>query len=435
MNSGNATGFAGLTHLGVVSSICWASKFPSVIAIDPEPGVIGELTSGRLPVEEPLLAELFDKNRKNISFSTDFSHLSGCSTIFITRDIKTDEDNLSDYESFYDLIERTIPYLSDGTRIVLMSQVSVGTCRNLKKYIKRKRPDFDFELIYMVETLIIGNAVDRFLHPERIILGTESGIAPDNFGILRLNEFGAPLIFMKYESAELTKLAINFYLFNSVIYANTIADLCEAYGADMNEIIPALRLDKRIGTHAYIRPGLGVTGGNLERDMMTLRQLEEKKGICSDVIDLLINLNKIRYRWVEKKLKKYLFHKIEKPRICIWGLAYKKDTASLKNSISLRIIEDLSGSATFVAYDPLVKSIGNPRVNIRKDRYDAARGAHCLIVTTDPDEFKALDIEKLRKLMKYPFIIDCINLYSARSEDFSGFKYIAIGKAADEAEN
>lgn len=437
MNNKDVTGFVGLTHLGIVSSICWASKFPPAIAVDPDPELIGKLTSGELPIEEPKLTDLFNKNRNNISFTTDFSLLSGCGTVFITQDIKTDEDNRSNYESFYDLVERTVPYLSGGNRIVVMSQVSVGTCHELKKYIMERRPGFDFELIYMVETLIIGNAVERFLRPERIVIGTESGTLHNKHNLFkaRLDEFGTPLVIMKYESAELTKLAINFYLFNSVTYANTIADLCEAYGADMNEIIPALRLDKRIGFNAYIRPGLGVTGGNLERDMMSLMQLEKNKTLNSDLIAVLINLNKTRYMWVEKKLQTYLFPNFKKPKICIWGLAYKRDTASLKNSISLKIIDELSDRATFSAYDPLVKSIGNYTVDIRRDRYDAARGAHCLIVTIDPDEFKALDAGKLKKLMRYPLIIDCVNLYSARAEELVDFKYIAVGKAVDEAKN
>ena len=280
MNKENATGFVGLTHLGIVSSICWASRFPPAIAVDPDQGIIDKLSSGELPIEEPKLAGLLNKSRDNIYFTTDFSLLSGCSTVFITQDIKTDENNRSDYGSFYDLVEKAIPYLSGGTKIVVMSQVSVGTCNKLMNDIKKKTPDLDFELFYMVETLIIGNAVDRFIQPERIILGTASGSSDvlDKYAAFknRLNGFGAPLVIMKYESAELTKLAINFYLFNSVSYANTIADICEVYGADMNEIIPALRLDKRIGPYAYIRPGLGVTGGNLERDMMSLMALEKK---------------------------------------------------------------------------------------------------------------------------------------------------------------
>lgn len=437
MNNENITGFVGLTHLGIVSSICWASRFPSAIAVDPDLGIIDKLISGELPIEEPKLADLFAKSRKVIRFTTDFSLLSRCSTVFITQDIKTDENNKSDYGSFYDLVEKTIPHLCQGTKIVIMSQVSVGTCNKLKKHIKERRPDLDFELFYMVETLIIGNAVDRFLHPERIILGTEfgTGVLPDEYADFkdRLNGFGAPLVIMKYESAELTKLSINFYLFNSVWYANTVADLCEAYGANMNEIIPALRLDKRIGPHAYIRPGLGVTGGNLERDMISLSQLEEEKNLNSDLIKVLVNLNITRYKWVEKKLREYLFPNVKKPRICIWGLAYKRDVTSLKNSIALRIIDEMSDEVIISAYDPLVKSaVSSAYVDIAQDRYAAVEGAHCLIVLTDPDEFKALDVNKLKKLMEYPLIIDCVNLYSGCIEELKDFKYLAVGRAIKE---
>ncbi|MGB8216472.1 MAG: nucleotide sugar dehydrogenase [Candidatus Methanoperedens sp.] len=440
MNNENITGFVGLTHLGIVSSICWSSRFPPAIAVDPNQGIINKLSSGELPIEEPKLGDLLNKSRNNINFTTDFSLLSGCSTIFVTQDIKTDENNRSDYSSFYDLVEKAIPYLSKGTKIVVMSQVSVGTCSELTNYIKKKRPDLDFELFYMVETLIIGNAVDRFLQPERIILGTASGSSDvfDKYVAFknRLNGFGAPLVIMKYESAELTKLAINFYLFNSVSYANTIADICEAYGADMNQIIPALRLDKRIGPYAYIRPGLGVTGGNLERDMMSLMVLLKNKTLNSELIEVLVNLNKTRYKWVEKKLQTYLFPNVKKPKICIWGLAYKRDVTSLKNSIALNLIDELSDEAIFSAYDPLVKSTGSPgNIVIGHDRYAAAQGSHCLIVLTDPDEFKEVDVEKLKKLMEYPLIIDCVNLYSSCIEELKDFKYIAIGKAIKEAED
>lgn len=426
------TGFVGLTHLGIVSSICWAFRFPHVIGFDADKAIIEELISGRIPVKEPKLQEIFDKAIHDITFTTDFSRLSECNTIFITQDIRTDEENRSDYDSFYNLIEKTIDHLANGTRIVLMSQISVGTCSELNRTIRNKRPELDFDLFYMVETLIIGNAVERYLHPERIILGTGSGTEADLYkhDILknRLKRFGAPLLIMKFESAELTKLAINFYLFNSVTYANTVADLCEAYGADMNEIIPALRLDKRIGQHAYIQPGLGIAGGNLERDMMTLKKLEEKKDISSQFIDTLIDLNRTRYRWVEQKLHTHLFQDIRMPEICIWGIAYKKDTASMKNSISSKLIHDLSGRAAFSAYDPLVKAAVEKNVRIGKDRYDAVRGAHCLIILTDPEEFKSIDVKKLKALMKYPLIIDCVNLYS-KIDDFKDLKYIAIGRA------
>jgi len=431
MGTENKTGFVGLTHLGIVSSICWASKFPPVVAVDTNGGTVASLASGKLPISEPKLEGLLDKNRGKITFTEDFRVLSGCRTVFVTQDIKTDEDNRCEYGSFYGLLEKATPHLSQGTRIVVMSQVSVGTSRNLKKFIKERRPDLTFELLYLVETLIIGNAVDRFLNPERIILGTESGDAMDTSDDLkaRLEDFGAPLLIMKYESAELTKLAINFYLFNSVTYANTIADLCEAYGADMNEIIPALRMDKRIGEYAYIQPGLGVAGGNLERDMITLEILSKEKGLNPELVSALIHLNKRRYKWVEEKISTELFPLLKKPKVCLWGLAYKKDTASLKNAVSLKLSEDLKSLAEFTAYDPLIRSLEDkPSIKLYSDKYDAVTGAHCLVILTDPDEFKTADIKKLKKLMERPLIIDCVNLYSKRIEELKEFRYLSIGR-------
>lgn len=430
MDNEHTTGFVGLTHLGIVSSICWASKFQHAMGFDQSIDLIKNLSSGKLPIREPKLQDILDENRTNIAFTVDFGKLSKCNTVFITQDITTDEENRSDYGSFYDLIEKIIPNISNKTKIVIMSQISVGTCRELKQYIKKKRPELDFELVYMVETLIIGNAVDRYLVPERIIIGTGSGVALGNEDIFlnQLNDFNVPIITMKYESAELTKLAINFYLFNSVVYSNTIADLCEAYSADMNEIIPALRLDRRIGPYAYIKPGLGVTGGNLERDMMTLTKLEHMKSLDSSLIEILIENNKTRYKWIENKLQKNLFPYFKKPKICIWGIAYKKDTTSLKNSIALKIIDDLSELASFSGYDPLVRSIVDKNIEICNNRYDAIQGAHCLVILIDSDEFKDLDVEQLKKGMDNLLVIDCVNLYSDYKEKLKDINYSAIGK-------
>lgn len=434
MNGKNATGFIGLTHLGIVSSICWASKFPNIIGFDHDIELTKKLSSGKTPLEEPQLQNLLDKNLKFLTFTTNFKLLSKCSNVYISLDTKTDEENQSEYEPLYNLIDKSIPYLPQGVTIILMSQVPVGFCRELKEYIKKKRPELDFKLIYMVETLIIGDAVNRCLHPERIVIGTETGKnnSLDKNKILKnqLSKLDAPLIFMRYESAELTKLAINFYLFISVTYANLLSDICEAYSADMNEIIPALRLDKRIGPHAYIQPSLGVTGGHLERDMMTLKELEKKMGTKLNLTEILINLNKDRYKWLEKKIEVYLLSNIKKPRICIWGLSYKRDTDSVKGSFALKIINKFADLAKFSAYDPLVQSVKNSyKVEICRDRYDAVQGAHCLIIFTNPDEFRILDFKRLKKLMNYPLIIDCANLYSNYEDQLREFKYINIGKA------
>ncbi len=433
MKNENIAGFIGLTHLGAVSIVSWASKFDQVIGFDTNEKLVNLFSSGKAPFPEPELQELLDRNKKNMTFTTDFSKLSECYSVFISHDIVTDEKNRSNYDTFYALIDEAIPHFPQKIIIVLMSQVSVGTSRKLKEYIKEKRPDLNFNLVYFVDTLIIGRALDRFLNPERIMIGTETGTDEifDKYLILKrqLNSFNAPVLIMRYESAEMTKICINFYLFNSVIYANIVADLCEAYHADMNEIIPALRLDKRIGQYSYIRPSLGVTGGHLERDIRTIEKMQREAGLKTDFIERLMDINEERYRWVEEKVKKHLYPKVKNPKICIWGLAYKKDTESLKNSIAPKIINDLPDNIIFSAYDPLVKTFeGTKKVELHKDRYDAVKGASCLIVLTDPDEFKELDVKKIKESMDNPLILDCVNLYSDYKKEMKDFNYIAVGR-------
>jgi UDPglucose 6-dehydrogenase len=429
----NNTGFIGLTHLGAVSCVSWASKFGKIIGVDLNEELVNLLSSNKSPFKEPGLQELIDKNKGKMIFTKDFSKLSNCNSIFITHDIVTDEENRSNYDEFYALLDEAILHLPQNVLIILMSQISVGMTRRIKEYIKTKRKDLNFNLVYFVDTLIIGRALDRFLNPERIIIGTDDGTENifDKYPILKkqLHSFDAPVLYMRYESAEMTKICINLYLFNSVIYANIVADLCESYQADMNEIIKGLRLDKRIGKYSYIQPSLGVTGGHLERDMRTIEKMQKEAGIKSDWIEKLLDINERRYRWVENKLKDHLFSKVKNPKICIWGLAYKKDTESLKNSIAPKIINDLPDNVSYSAYDPLVKSFEESgKVELFNNRYDAVNGANCLIILTDPDEFKELDIDKIKGSMDNPLILDCVNLYSDYKNELTDFKYIAIGR-------
>ena len=433
MKNEKIIGFIGLTHLGAVSCVSWASKFDKIIGVDLDEELVNLLASGKSPFKEPGLQELIDKNKEKMIFTKEFSKLSECDSIFITHDIVTDDQNRSNYDTFYALIDEAIPHLPQNIIIIIMSQISVGMTRKIKEHIKNKRSDLNFNLIYFVDTLIIGRALDRFLNPERIIIGTENGTEKilNKYPVLKkqLSSFNAPVLYMRYESAEMTKICINLYLFNSVIYANIVADLCESYQADMNEIIKALRLDKRIGKYAYIQPSLGVTGGHLERDMRTIEKMQKEVSIKTDWIEKLIEINERRYRWVERKLKDHLFPKVKNPKICIWGLAYKKDTESLKNSIAPKIVNELPDNISLSAYDPLVKSFEvAKKVELHYDRYDAIKGANCLIILTDPDEFKELDIKKIKESMNNPLILDCVNLYSDYKNKMNDVNYIAIGR-------
>jgi UDPglucose 6-dehydrogenase len=308
--------------------------------------------------------------------------------------------------------------------------VSPGATRALAARVRARRPEAGIAVYYWVETLIFGNAVERFLKPERLILGAADPGRPLPADLDEgLRRFGCPILPMGYESAELTKTAINLYLFGAVTYANTLSDLCEAVGANWSEMVPALRLDRRIGPAAYIRPSLGVAGGNLERDLVTLRGLGPRHGVDVAYVDTLLAHNARRYRWVHRQLERRVLDGNARAVVAVWGLAYKKNTRSTKNSMALRVIENLRGRAEVRAYDPLVKAPGADVAATLVESRDAALvGADCLLILTDWDEF-ATPPGAGFGAMRHPVVIDCVGVMEAGGADLRGVEYVAMGRA------
>lgn len=424
-----ATGFLGLSHLGIVSSIGWASFGEPVVAVDLDPAPVQALRHGTLPVHEPSLEELFTRARRQLTYSSDPSLLADCALVIVARDVPTDAANVSDTSVVLGLVDRAVPHLRQGVTLALMSQVPPGFTRRLAQRIRERRPDLAFRLYYWVETLIFGNAVERYLKPERIILGCADPRAPLPSELdAGLRRFGCPILPMAYESAELTKTAINLYLCSAVTYANTLSDVCERVGANWGEITPALRLDKRIGPAAYIRPGLGIAGGNLERDMVTLRDLCRAQGVDAAFVEALLESNARRPDWVHRKLREHLFAEVAHPVIAVWGLAYKKNTRSTKNSMALRVIRELGDRADIRAYDPVVGADEiDVAVKVVADRDEALSGADCLLILTDWDEFAVPDPGALRA-MRRPLVIDSVGVVDAARADLSGARLVQMGR-------
>jgi len=199
-------------------------------------------------------------------------------------------------------------------------------------------------------------------------------------------------------------------------------------GADWSEMVPALRLDRRIGPAAYIRPSLGVAGGNLERDLVTLRALCATHGVDAAYIETLIQYNGRRYRWVHRQLERRVLAEARPPVIAVWGLAYKKDTRSTKNSMALRVIGDLRGRAEIRAYDPLVgESDVAGAATVLPDREATLAGADCLLILTDWDEFAATPRDAF-KAMRRPLVIDCVGVVDPRRTDLDGVEYLSMGR-------
>ncbi len=423
------TAFLGLSHLGIISGVGWASLGQPVLGLDVDAPAVDALNKDVPPVHEPGLAELLGRHRGRLRFSTDFSLLADCPLVIVSRDVPTDPGNASDLGPVHELVDHASPHLAPGVVLVVMSQVPPGFTRALGGRIRSRRPGFSFHLYYWVETLIFGQAVDRFLKPERLIIGCADPAAPiAPVFETGLKRFGCPILPMRYESAELAKTAINLYLCAAVTYANTLSDLCEAVGADWSEMVPALRLDRRIGPAAYIRPGLGIAGGNLERDMVTLRDLCGATRVDGAFIETMLEYNTRRPGWVLRKLRDHVFAENPHPVIAVWGLAYKKNTRSTKNSMSLRVLEELRGRADVRAYDPAIKA-GDVDVaaKVVDERDEALAGADCLLILTDWDEFAVPRPEAVRA-MRRPLILDCVGVVDLAGADLRGVRYIGMGR-------
>ena len=422
----STTAFLGMSHLGINYAAAWSSFGQPSIGFDPDRALVDRLQSGDLPIQEPGLPKLIQHSGDCLRFSAEFSQLRGCDLAIIARDVPTDDGNNSDLVPVRTLIEIAVQHLDTTATLVVMSQIPPGFMRELASRMGSRLGG----VYYWVETLIFGDAVRRALHPERIILGCADPAAalPDVLagGLAR---FGCPVLPMRYESAELAKTAINLYLIGSVTYANTLAELCESVGANWSEMVPALRLDARIGPAAYLRPSLGIAGGNLERDLVTLRNLCSTGSIDATYIDGLIAYNAHRLEWVQRQLDRRFLRSDAMPRLAVWGLTYKKNTRSTRNSPSLRVIAALEGRAHVRAWDPGIAP-GELRIaaDVVDDQYLALDGADALLVMADWDQFAEADLARVRQAMQRPLVIDCAGVLERRGSEMHGLEYVGMGQ-------
>ena len=422
-------GFVGLSHLGILSSIAAASKGFEVIAYDPNPALCNDLNNEKLPIYEPDLDDLLNKSRSNIRFSSNIADLSKCQLIVFSTDVKTDENNRSDLSNLMNLIDGTIETGLENTVLVVLSQVHPGFTRQLHSKLNSILQKRNIQLFYQVETLIFGRAVERALYPERFIVGCNDPAEPlpSVYNDL-LKSFGCPVLPMRYESAELAKISINCCLVASVSTANTLAEICEKIGADWSEIVPALRLDRRIGQYSYITPGLGISGGNLERDLHSVLLLAEDHNTDGGVISSWLNNSKRRKNWPYNILKEIILNKIPEASIAVLGLAYKENTQSTKNSPALLLIEQLS-TCKIKAYDPIVEAcaVGN-LVSRTSSALDAANGADALAIMTPWPEFRNIVPSDLAVAMRGCTVIDPYGILDAQKVRSAGLDYYTLGK-------
>lgn len=417
-------GFAGLTHLGLVSAVGIASKGFSVIGYDPDRTRVDDIRAGRLPVVEPGLDDLVRTHEARLTWSAELAALGTCDLVYIATDVPTDDAGSSNLEPIDALVAQVGPALKRNALLIMLCQVPPGYTRRLSFPLDRR--------FYQVETLVFGRAVERATEPERFIVGCADPDRPlpERYREV-LSAFGCPILPMRYESAELCKISINCCLVASVTVANTLAELSERIGADWHEIAPALRLDRRIGQFSYLAPGLGIAGGNLERDLATVLRFANEAGSEATVVEAFVRNSRHRRDWALRTLHERLLGRKTDARLGILGLAYKENTHSTKNSPSLALIAALH-PWPIRAFDPIVpaNAAAHPRVEAAADALSVADGVDAVVIMTPWPEFRALDPAALAKRMKGRLLIDPFKVLDPKACRAAGLDHAVLGMPA-----
>jgi len=415
-------GYAGLTHLGLNYLAASAQKGFKVIGLDFNKDKINKLKKFNTSYEEPNLKNTIYKNKKRIFFTSNFSELKKCQLVFISEDVDTDDEGNSNYNSINKLIKNTSKHLNKKAIMIILSQIKPGFTRNINFDKKR--------LYYQVETLIFGNAIKRALNPERIIVGCKNPKNTLNKLFLKyLLSFKCPIIKMRYESAEFAKISINMLLASTITTTNMLSQICEKISADWYEIIPSLKLDERIGTKAYLTPGLGISGGNIERDISTVHSILKKYNKPKSIVKAFQKNSNYAKSWVFRILKRERILKEKNfSKIAVLGLAYKINTSSIKNSPTINLLKKIN-SRKIKVYDPKVKL--NNKIknctqvnNVRK----LVNNSKVIILMTPWPEFKK--VEKMLKKNRNTkiTIIDPYRIINLEENKNKYIKYLTLGK-------
>lgn len=416
-------GFAGMTHLGLVSATAIASRGFPVVCFDADKELIARLQRGELPVLEPDLDDLVRANGSGQTFTASIADLGRCDVVYIAPDVPTDDRGESDLSGIRALIDAVAAALAPDAVLVVLCQVPPGFTRGLAAPPPERR-------YYQVETLVFGRAVERATKPERYIVGCADPSRPLNPHFRAVLEaFGCPILSMRYESAELAKISINFCLVASVSVANTLAEVCETIGADWSEIAPALKLDRRIGQFSYLTPGLGISGGNLERDLRTVIEIGSAHGTDVGLVQAWLHNSAYRKDWTFRTLRDAVLAQIKNPVIAVLGLAYKENTHSTKNSPSLRLLSQLESYQVRV-HDPVVLPTVVPFARGCVNALDCLDDADAVVLATPWPEYRSLSLEKMAGTMCGRVIIDPYRLLDGDKARSLGFSYYTLGRPA-----
>lgn len=427
----------GAGYVGLVSGACLAEFGFDVFCVDQNETRVADLNAGRIPIHEAGLDALVHSNWRagRLHFTTDLpSAVAQAEAVFIAVSTPTRRgDDAADLAYVQQAASEIAQALTGYSVIVTKSTVPVGTARRLKAQIRELRPDAEFDVAANPEFLREGSAVEDFLHPDRIIVGSESKRAQETLRKIYqpITMSGAPLIFTDFESAELIKYAANGYLAMRLAFINQLADLCEKVGGDIAVVAKGIGHDKRIGHH-YLHPGPGFGGSCFPKDTRALAATAREAKAPLSLIEAVVTANDKRKGALFARVATALGGSVTGKRIAILGLAFKAETDDLRDAPGLDLIPPLTAAkASVVAYDPVVRNNSNNAfagVGWAKTAYDAAKDADAVIVLTEWNEFRGLDLVRLARSMREPVMIDLRNLYSIADIAKTPFIYHSLGR-------
>jgi UDPglucose 6-dehydrogenase len=428
----------GTGYVGLVSGVCFSEFGFHVTCVDKDADKIAKLQQHIMPIYEPGLEQLVESNRKagRLSFTTDLTQaVAQADIVFIAVGTPPNEtDGMPDLTALHIVTREVAKALKNYTLVVNKSTVPLGTNRNVAKIISETNPDADFDVASNPEFLREGSAIKDFMSPDRIVAGIDSKRAREQLNKIYepicLN--GAKIIFTTFESAEMIKYAANSLLATRIAFINEIADLCEKTGANIRDVSRGVGLDHRIGDK-FLQAGPGYGGSCFPKDTLALQQMARNAGVPSQLVEATIKSNDARKKHMAEKIIDAAGGNVRGKTITILGLTFKPGTDDMRESASLSIIPSLiAAGAEIKAYDPQgmkeAEHYFKEHVTWCNDSYEAMQDADMLLILTEWNEFRSLDLKKVRSLLKQPLVVDLRNIYKRQDMKSHGFHYVSIGR-------
>jgi len=423
----------GTGYVGLVTGACLAEIGHHVICVDNNVEKINSLKKGKIPIYEPGLDPLVKKNvkAKRLSFTTSIKEgVKKSDVIFIGVSTPPKRNGKADL-SFVAQVAREVANVMDVYKVIVdKSTVPVRTAEKVQETIKRyNTKKIDFDVVSNPEFLREGSAIQDLMHPDRIVIGVESHRAEKLMRELYA-PIKAPLIITNVKSAEIIKHASNSFLALKISFANALANICELAGADIHQVVEGMGYDKRIG-RSFLNAGIGYGGSCFPKDVSAFIDISEQLGYDFKLLKEVERINENQKKKFINKIEETLWTLKDKT-IGVLGLAFKPNTDDMRNAPSIDIIEYLENEgATVKVYDPVAMPNAKTHLNhvvYGKDIYDTAKGCDALIIVTEWDEFKEMDLKRIRKLLTHPILIDGRNIFDPKKMSEEGFVYKSVGR-------